>query len=89
MFKKERDLSKGVAFPVCVSVNNCINHFSPLQSEEDVTLKADDLVKLDFGAHIDGFIAVVAHSLVVGATVENKVWLMEIIKFAFPVKKLR
>uniref|UniRef100_A0A2P2I1D9 Proliferation-associated protein 2G4-like n=1 Tax=Hirondellea gigas TaxID=1518452 RepID=A0A2P2I1D9_9CRUS len=73
IFKKERDLSKGIAFPVCVSVNHCINHFSPLESEEDQILKDGDLVKLDFGVHIDGFIAVVAHSLIVGATKENKV----------------
>ena len=31
------------------------------------------MVKLDFGAHIDGFISVVAHSLVVGASADNKV----------------
>ena len=30
-------------------------------------LKEGDAVKLDLGVHIDGFIAVVAHSLVVGA----------------------
>ncbi len=42
-------------------------------SEPDVTLKDGDLVKLDLGAHIDGFIAVVAHSLVVGASKDKKV----------------
>lgn len=73
IFKKDRDLTKGIAFPVCVSVNNCINHFSPLESEEDATLKSGDLVKLDFGAHIDGFIAVVAHSVVVGASSDSKI----------------
>jgi len=73
IFKKEKDVTKGVAFPVCVSVNNCINHFSPLLSDNDVTIADGDLVKIDFGAHVDGFIAVVAHSLVVGATPENKV----------------
>ena len=72
-FKKDKKVGKGIAFPCCLSVNNCICHYSPLMSEPDVCLKDGDLVKLDMGAHIDGFIAVVAHSLVVGATKDNKV----------------
>ena len=63
----------GIAFPCCISVNNCICHFSPLNSEPDVILKDGDMVKLDLGAHIDGFIAVVAHTLVVGSSKDKKV----------------
>ena len=59
---------KGIAFPTCISVNNCICHFSPLTTELVVTLADGDLVKIDLGAHIDGVIAVVAHTLVVGAS---------------------
>ncbi|XP_054712156.1 proliferation-associated protein 2G4-like [Uloborus diversus] len=73
VFKREKELKKGIAFPTCVSVNNCICHFSPLKSEPDYILSDGDMVKLDLGAHIDGFIAVVAHTLVVGASKENKV----------------
>ena len=58
----------GIAFPTCVSINNCICHFSPLKGDSDVLLKEGDLVKIDLGAHIDGFIAVAAHTLVVGAS---------------------
>ncbi|ESO09959.1 hypothetical protein HELRODRAFT_156370 [Helobdella robusta] len=72
VFKTKKDMKKGIAFPTCISVNNCICHFSPLKSEADSFLKEGDLVKIDLGAHIDGFIAVVAHSLIVGATPENK-----------------
>jgi len=64
-FKKEKDLKKGIAFPTCISVNNCICHFSPLNSETDYILKEEDVCKIDMGCHIDGFIAVVAHTLVV------------------------
>ena len=32
-----------------------------------------DLVKIDMGAHIDGFIAVVAHTVVVGSSASNPV----------------
>jgi len=72
-FKKDKKLTKGIAFPTCISVNNCICHFSPLTSEPDVILADGDMVKIDMGAHIDGFIAVVAHTVVVGASVENPV----------------
>ncbi|KAK3862662.1 hypothetical protein Pcinc_019208 [Petrolisthes cinctipes] len=73
VFKKEKEMKKGIAFPVCASVNNCINHYSPLESEDDTVLEDGDLVKLDLGAHIDGFIAVVGHTVVVGASKDNKV----------------
>merc|ERR1712098_183875 len=72
-FKKDKKLIKGIAFPTCISVNNCICHYSPLTTEQDMELAEGDIVKLDLGAHIDGFIAVVAHSLVIGATAESPV----------------
>ena len=46
VFKKEKDLKKGIAFPTCLSVNNCICHFSPLVSDTDVELKDGDMVKM-------------------------------------------
>ncbi|CAL4113968.1 unnamed protein product [Meganyctiphanes norvegica] len=73
VFKKEKDLKKGIAFPVCASVNNCINHYSPLKTEGDTILKTGDMVKLDMGAHIDGFPAVTGHTLVIGASKDNKI----------------
>merc|ERR1712038_1551785 len=64
-FKKDKNIQKGIAFPCCISVNNTICHFSPLQSEPDYNLLDGDMVKIDMGAHIDGFIAVVAHTIVI------------------------
>jgi len=72
VFKKEKNLKKGISFPTCVSANNCICHFSPLKSDPDYIIKDGDLVKIDLGCHIDGFIAVAAHTFIVGATKENK-----------------
>lgn len=72
-FKKDKKLLKGIAFPTCMSVNNCICHYSPLISEPDTILADGDVVKIDMGAHIDGFIAVVAHTLVVGSSVEQPI----------------
>ncbi|XP_051914109.1 proliferation-associated protein 2G4b [Hippocampus zosterae] len=71
IFKKEKEMKKGIAFPTCVSVNNCVCHHSPLKSDPDVVLKDGDLVKVDLGVHVDGFISNVAHSFVVGVTKEK------------------
>ncbi|XP_046650677.1 proliferation-associated protein 2G4-like [Daphnia pulicaria] len=73
VFKKEKELKKGIAFPTCVSVNNCVCHFSPLASDTDVELKDGDVVKIDLGAHVDGFIASVAHTVVVGSSPSTKI----------------
>ncbi|KAG9353464.1 hypothetical protein JZ751_018063 [Albula glossodonta] len=73
IFKKEKEMKKGIAFPTSVSVNNCVCHFSPLKSDPDYVLKEGDLVKIDLGVHVDGFIANVAHSFVVGASKEAPV----------------
>ena len=57
----------GIAFPTCLSVNNCVGHYSPL-SDDTLTLKEGDMVKIDMGCFIDEFPALVAHTLIVGAT---------------------
>lgn len=46
VFKKDKEIKKGIAFPTCLSVNNCICHFSPLVSDADVVLKDGDVVKV-------------------------------------------
>ncbi|XP_039002755.1 ERBB-3 BINDING PROTEIN 1 isoform X1 [Hibiscus syriacus] len=65
MYKNaKKKIEKGVAFPTCLSVNNVVCHFSPLASDTS-ELEEGDMVKIDMGCHIDGFIAVVAHTHVV------------------------
>ncbi|XP_057513211.1 ERBB-3 BINDING PROTEIN 1-like isoform X2 [Actinidia eriantha] len=62
MYKNvKKKIERGVAFPTCISVNNTVCHFSPLASDETV-LEDGDMIKIDLGCHIDGFIAVVAHT---------------------------
>jgi len=61
---KSGKIEKGVAFPTCISVDNCAGHYSPLEADT-ATLKEGDLVKIDLGVHIDGFISVAAHTHVV------------------------
>ena len=64
-FKKKKKMEKGIAFPTCLSVNDCICNFSPLANESK-TLATGDVVKIDLGCHIDGYIATVAQTIVVG-----------------------
>ncbi|KAG5643669.1 hypothetical protein DXG03_000500 [Asterophora parasitica] len=66
-------VSKGLAFPTSISVNNAVAHFSPLASDpqSEQVLAKDDVVKIQLGAHIDGFAAISAETIVVGATAEN------------------
>jgi len=72
-YKKDKKITKGIAFPTCISVNNVICHYTPLLSEPDTLLADGDLVKIDLGAHIDGFIAAAAHTFVLGASAEAPV----------------
>lgn len=62
---------KGVAFPVSLSINEVVGHFSALAEEsgdphEYKTLTEGDLLKIDLGVQINGFAAMVAHTIVVG-----------------------
>ena len=44
--KKLKDNEKGIAFPTCISVNNCAGNFSPLSDDPIVKLKGGDVVKM-------------------------------------------
>lgn len=70
--KKSKVTEKGIAFPTCISVNEICGHFSPLK-DESKKLADGDLVKIDLGCHIDGFVGQVAHTMVVGAGKDKKV----------------
>jgi curved DNA binding protein len=65
-------ISRGIAFPCCVSVNDCLCHFSPISSEhtEDV-LAEGDWVKIHLGVHIDGYAALAADTVVVAGSEES------------------
>lgn len=68
-------MSKGLAFPTSISVNNTVSHFSPLASDplSAQALAKGDVVKVHIGAHIDGFAAISAETIVVGASEQEPV----------------
>jgi len=67
-FKKVKKENKGIAFPTCISINNCAGHMSPLPDDPPVIINEGDLIKVDIGGHIDGFPVLAAHSWIVGQT---------------------
>lgn len=64
MVYKSKQLEKGIAFPTCVSVNDMVCHYSPYP-DESITLAPGDVVKVDLGCHIDGFIALAANTVII------------------------
>ncbi|AMD20467.1 HDL277Wp [Eremothecium sinecaudum] len=50
-----RPKSQGVAFPTGVSLNHCAAHFTPNAGDTTV-LKYEDVMKVDFGVHVNGYI---------------------------------
>ena len=54
--KKIIDNGAGLSFPVNISINEIAAHYSP-RHDDKLTFKKGDVVKLDVGTHIDGYIA--------------------------------
>jgi curved DNA binding protein len=66
-------MTAGIAFPTCVSINNCVCHNSPLEEDEQILIADGDMVKIDLAVHIDGYIAPLAETFIVGgATVDGR-----------------
>ena len=57
--------------PCCISVNDVAGHYSPCP-DDSTKLKTEDLVKIEVGAHIDGFAANAGHTIVVGGKATGK-----------------
>jgi methionyl aminopeptidase len=62
--------TSGIAFPVGVSVNNVIAHDSALLKDERCIIDGD-IVKFDFGVHVDGCIIDSAFTYIVGELDDN------------------
>lgn len=50
------NLRSGLAFPTGLSVNHCVAHYTPNPGREDIVLQHSDVMKVDFGVHVDGWI---------------------------------
>lgn len=54
------------AFPVNIAINDVAAHFTPRHDDADLVFTRGDLVKLDVGAHIKGYIGDTAMTVEVG-----------------------
>jgi methionyl aminopeptidase len=87
--KKIIELCGKCAFPVDVSVNHIAAHDTPLFNDERVLAKGD-LVKVDLGVHIDGYVADTAVTVEVSSNANQKLLeasesaLREAVKLAVP-----
>jgi len=62
---KIKELNGNLAFPVQISCNDIAAHYTP-DIDDTLTFKEDDLVKIDIGTHVDGYIADSAFSVRLG-----------------------
>ena len=63
--RKIKELGGGIAFPVNIGIGEITAHYTP-DIDDPTTLKEGDLVKIDQGLHVDGYIADFAYSMRVG-----------------------
>jgi len=57
-----RELGGEPAFPVNISINELTAHYTP-SAQDQRSVEAGDLVKIDVGAHVDGYIGDMAFTL--------------------------
>lgn len=60
--EKIKDKGAGIAFPCNVSLNEVAAHYTPF-AKDDLEFKESDVVTIDLGAHIDGYIADTAYTI--------------------------
>jgi len=63
--KMIKDKGGEVAFPVNLSINDIAAHYTP-DVDDSLTFKHGDIVKVDIGVHIDGYIADAATTVSIG-----------------------
>jgi methionyl aminopeptidase len=56
MKSKTTTINGGIGFPVGLSINNCAAHYHPHSSDTDKILSKSDILKVDFGTEINGWI---------------------------------
>lgn len=64
-------LVSGLGFPTGLAVNNCVAHWTPTPGQKDVILQESDVMKVDFGVHINGWIVDSAFTMSFDPTYDN------------------
>lgn len=64
-------LASGMGFPTGLSLNNCVAHYTPNPGQKEVILQARDVMKVDFGVHINGWIVDSAFTMSFDSTFDS------------------
>ncbi|OAQ98460.1 hypothetical protein LLEC1_02946 [Akanthomyces lecanii] len=64
-------LRSGLGFPTGLSLNNCVAHYTPNPGRKDTVLQYDDVMKVDFGVQINGWIVDSAFTMAFNPTYDN------------------
>lgn len=65
------ELNDGIGFPTGVSLNECAAHFTLNPGDVDIVLTENDVLKIDFGTHVNGRIMDSAFTVAFNSRYEN------------------
>jgi methionine aminopeptidase len=77
---RRQQITKGFAAPTTVTPNSFVTPFTPLVSDAEdacISLKAGELVKVQLGAHVDGFAVIVCNTIIVPRAKQKEVQISE------------
>lgn len=64
-------LKAGMGFPTGLSLNDVVAHYTPNPGQRDVVLQHHDVMKVDYGVHINGWIVDSAFTMAFDPTYDN------------------
>ncbi|WYZ45123.1 hypothetical protein EsH8_VIII_000439 [Colletotrichum jinshuiense] len=64
-------LKSGMGFPTGLSINHGVAHYTPNPGQKDVVLQHQDVMKVDYGVHINGWIVDSAFTMAFDPTYDN------------------
>ncbi|KAF3905286.1 hypothetical protein ABW21_db0207361 [Orbilia brochopaga] len=64
-------LKAGMGFPTGLCLNHQVAHYTPNPGQKDVVLKYEDVMKVDFGVHINGWIVDSAFTMAFDPTYDD------------------
>ncbi|KAG0635833.1 peptidase M24, structural domain-containing protein [Tuber brumale] len=70
---KGKKITKGIAFPTTVSPNDILTPYTPLATdpgENEIAIKKGDVLKIQLGAQLGGYPAIVGDTVIVGQDAE-------------------
>jgi methionyl aminopeptidase len=65
-----KPLEAGIAFPTGCSINNCAAHYTP-NLGDDTVLQPGDVMKIDYGSHVNGLMTDCAFTWCIDPTFDN------------------